>query len=201
MRPSIIVTTAGVHGPQTSPQSSLPWALRIQFCCAVRPTDTQCPSTGAAGAFPDPAGLGGSGCGCNSKSWTTRASVADVVAAFAFASGLHRQLHDVTGQRGVDAFTTGAIPNEKRGSLLTQNPAVLDPEHAGRIVAGSAHNAGQTVSGRLENVDAHRRPATRHPRARHEIGGMHAGDRAQRQRSTECEELQWVSSTSVTSRL
>jgi len=99
--------------------------------------------------------------------------------------------------RVLDAFTTGAIPNEKSGSLLTQNPAVLDPEHAGRIVAGSAHNAGQTVSGRLENVDAHRRPGTGHPRSRYEIGGMHAGDRAQRQRSTECEEFQWVCSTRV----
>src|SRR6187551_4042081 len=87
MRPSIIVTTAGVHGPHTSPHTSLPWTLRIQFCCAVRPTDTQCPSTPAAGGFAEPAGVAGSGWGFNSKFSTTRVNEIDAGVALESDSG------------------------------------------------------------------------------------------------------------------
>jgi len=34
----------GFHGPHTSPQTLVSLTFRIQFCCAVRPTDTQRPS-------------------------------------------------------------------------------------------------------------------------------------------------------------
>jgi len=111
----------------------------------VRPTDTQCPSIEPAGAFPELAGRGGSGRGFNSKFWTIRASVVDVVAAFASVSG-RRQIHDVAGQRGIDFFTTRTVPNEESGSLVIQHPALFDSEHAGWIVAGSAHNSGQAVA-------------------------------------------------------
>src|SRR5678815_3086845 len=87
MRPSIIVTTAGVHGPHTSPHTSPPWTLRIQFCCALRPTDTQCPSTFLAGALPALGGAGGSGCGFKTKFSTTRFNEVDTPAAVESDSG------------------------------------------------------------------------------------------------------------------
>src|SRR5262245_44390657 len=90
MRPSsIIATTAGVQGPHTRPQTVFSLTLRIQFCCAVRPTDTQRPSIDeAAGAVCAlAAAAAGRGLGFNSKFCTTRFNEAEVAAALASDSG------------------------------------------------------------------------------------------------------------------
>src|SRR4030095_1101650 len=88
IRPSsIIATTAGVHGPHTSPQTRLSLTLRIQFCCAARPTDTQRPSMDEELDDAPCAIEGGSGRGLNSKFSTTRVTDAVVVAAPGSASG------------------------------------------------------------------------------------------------------------------
>src|SRR5262245_60395372 len=104
MRPSsIIATTAGVQGPHTSPQTVFSLTLRIQFCCAVRPTDTQRPSIDEeAGAVCALAAAAGKGLGFNSKFCTTRFNEAEVAAALASDSG---RADSLIRLRSIDAST------------------------------------------------------------------------------------------------
>ena len=84
-----MATTAGVHGPQTSPQTPVLLDVQVQFCCATRPGDTQRPwiDEDVGDAPPALAGAAGRARSPSSKFSTTRFNDTDDGAAFGSACG------------------------------------------------------------------------------------------------------------------